>query len=217
MRKLLAAVCLLATTILYGQTEKPMNNPYVDSRLFHYGFFLGLHTQDMGRLQEAYKPGFSVGVVGELKLSNYWALRITPGFHFGSKDLPLLAPEEPTKRWVEVASNYLTIPIGIKYSARRFNNARPYIMAGVSGSFDVSSNKSKNNEDYVSLKNFNAFAEVAIGCDLYLEYFKLIPELKFSLGLLNSYDKSSLPLYPLDGKPISRLKPNLISLCFYFE
>ena len=72
---------------LSAQVRKVQNRPYIDMRRWHYGFLFGLHMQDMeltnngyrhlldDGTQEAwfadvasYTPGFSVGVLGELRL-----------------------------------------------------------------------------------------------------------------------------------------------------
>ena len=82
-----------------AQKEKVKNLPYVDNKLFHLGFFVGLHTQDLllthsgvvsnGQTWFAeipsYSPGFSVGVIGDMYLNPYFNLRITPSIHFGDK------------------------------------------------------------------------------------------------------------------------------------
>ena len=33
--------------VAYAQKRKVMNRPYVDQRLFHYGFLAGMHLQDI--------------------------------------------------------------------------------------------------------------------------------------------------------------------------
>ena len=33
--------------VAYAQKRKVMNRPYVDQRLFHYGFLVGMHLQDI--------------------------------------------------------------------------------------------------------------------------------------------------------------------------
>ena len=78
------------------------NRPYIDFRQLHYGFFFGLHSQDMELANNgfitangeqwyadvaAYNPGFSVGVLADLRINTYLALRLVPTLHFGEKQV----------------------------------------------------------------------------------------------------------------------------------
>ena len=51
-------------------------------------------------------------------------------------------------------------------------------------------NMSSKGQDYVQLKRYDAMINVGMGCDLYLPFFKLIPEIKFCYGLANVLDKN---------------------------
>jgi hypothetical protein len=66
------------------------------------------------------------------------------------------------------------------------------------------------------------YAEIGLGCDFYLPYFKLRPELKFMYGLGNSLDtdhadnlkdKNMLPY----TKSVKEAHTKIIALTFYFE
>ena len=86
---------------LCAQEQKIMHRPYLDTRQLHYGFFVGLNMMDMemknnGYIDPAsgdqwyadvdnYQPGFTVGVLGELRLNKTFALRLAPAMHFGQK------------------------------------------------------------------------------------------------------------------------------------
>ena len=41
--------------ILFAQSRKLQNRPYADQRLFHIGFTMGLHTQDLILTQSGYQ------------------------------------------------------------------------------------------------------------------------------------------------------------------
>ena len=62
---------------------------------------------------------------------------------------------------------------------------------------------------------------IGIGCDLYLPYFKLIPELKFCFGLTDVINRKRNDLRdPADIKYTQSLKKatsNMVVLSFYFE
>ena len=65
-------------------------------------------------------------------------------------------------------------------------------------------------------------AEVGLGCDFYLPFFKLIPELKFSFGLGNLLNKKRTDLADdntdiIYTRSVNRITPNMVSLVLYFE
>ena len=92
---------------------------------------------------------------------------------------------QPRETTQDLKNSYLTLPIDLKFSAPRFNNYRPYVVAG----FSPMINLAGKDQDYVRLKRYDAMVNVGMGCDFYLPYFKLIPELKFCYGLTNALDK----------------------------
>jgi len=114
---------------------------------------------------------------------------------------------------------YMATPISIIFSAKRFNNHRPYLVSGINPMLNLSG---KDN-DYVKLKRFDCYAEFGIGCDFYLPFFKLRPELKFSYSLINSMDKDHINelkdknMRAYTNSVIRESKTKLVSLTFYFE
>lgn len=228
---LLLIALLSFSASAFGQREVVKNQPYVDLKWAHLGFFVGIHSQDMlltnngvssgGETWYAeipsYSPGFSVGVIGDLHLNHYFNLRLSPSIHFGDKTF--LFKEEKTQEEysTNVRSNYLTIPLDIKYSALRLNNYRPYLIGGVYGAMDLGRKKGNT----MLLKGFDYGVEFGIGCDIYLPYFKLCPELKFCFGLadLLEKDRSDLTdkqLQKYQGS-LSKATSRMVVLTFNFE
>ena len=174
-----------------AQKERVKNQPYADLKWFHLGFHVGIHTQDLLLTHSgvttdgetwfaeipSYSPGFSVGVIGDMYLNPYFNLRLTPSIHFGDKKFTFREQETGEEFTTNVRSSYLNFPLDIKYSALRLNNYRPYLIAGVYGSIDIG--RKKGNPILLKSKDFGL--EFGLGCDIYLPYFKLCPELKFCL------------------------------------
>lgn len=84
--------------------------------------------------------------------------------------------------------------------------------------FDVS----KKRNDFLKLKATDFFISVGFGCDFYLPYFKLNPELKFCLGLPDvlQHDRPDLVDDPLRMKftsSLAKATSKMIVLTFYFE
>ena len=218
MRKLTILLLTLTfafTSATYAQRRTVQNKPYIDYRKFHYGFLFGVHSQGISFENNGYiEPttgeqwyaedsrmniGFTVGVLGEWRLNQYFALRATPSLHFGQKSI--VFREQATKRETTqtMKSTYISVPVDIKFAAPRFNNYRPYVMAGVNPMINLSG----GDQDYVRLKRYDTFIEVGLGCDLYLKYFKLIPELKFCYSLIHEKNRIICRVQglPLGGKP----------------
>lgn len=184
-------ICLTAA----GQKRKLQNRPYLDQRKFHYGFLFGFQIQDL-ELQnngyidpatgqqwyadiDSYNPGFSVGVLGEMRLNNHFSLRVSPTMHFGQKHVLFHEQVSGRDTTQNLKSTYISVPVDVKFSAPRYNNFRPYFIAGVSPTVDLTTHKHRA----LMLKPMDCYLELGMGCDIYLPYFKLIPELKFCFGL----------------------------------
>lgn len=235
MRRLLFFLCifLLETFSVVAQKEKVKNQPYADQKWFHLGFHVGIHAQDMILSNSGiatgdetwfaeipnYSPGFSVGVIGDLYLNRYFSLRLTPTINFGDKKIVFhrYDDESVSNYSTSVRSNYLTFPLSVKYAAFRVNNYRPYIIAGLYGAFDLG--RKKGNP--ILLKETDFGLEFGLGCDIYLPYFKLCPELKFSFGLVDLLEKNRSDLTDADlikyTNALSKATSRMVSLIFNFE
>ena len=71
------------------------------------------------------------------------------------------------------------------------------------------------------VKPFDCYVEVGLGCDFYLPYFKLIPELKFCFGLANLIKKDRKDLTDQSllkfTQSVDKITSRMIVLTFYFE
>lgn len=231
-RFLFISLLLILSTAAFSQMRKIQSRPYVDQRRIHYGFMVGIHTQDFkfvnnGYITEDgqswfadvadYSPGFSVGVLSEFYLNQHLSLRIIPTLHFGDKKVVFREQESGEKYKETTKSYYVGVPINLKFSAERFNNYRPYIVAGLNPMLDLGKKKQKA----LLTKTFDCYAEVGIGCDFYLPFFKLIPELKFCFGLANLLNKNRNDLTDQSlmkfTQSVDRVSSRMIVLSFYFE
>lgn len=219
---------------LFSTTSAQSNLPYVDQELIHFGFSLGLNTMDFGvtpsrdsingKVYDArvstLKPGFSVGIISDLRLNRYLNLRFTPTLHFGERLLNYIATDGNAKDSTTIQSIPISLPIYLKYSAERKGNYRPYLIAGGG----IYYNLSRDETQPIVLQPVDFFAEFGVGCDIYFSFFKLAPELKYSIGFNNML----VPLNQRTGgniditkqkfsNAISRLTSNMLTLTFNFE
>ncbi len=117
-----------------------------------------------------------------------------------------------------IKSTFVVLPIDVKFAAQRYRNARPYVVGGIMPAFDVT----KKRSDILQLKSTDCYVSIGFGCDFYLPYFKLIPELKFCFGLSDVlvHDRPDLVDDPIKFKytqSIAKATSKMIVLTFYFE
>ncbi|HET9571407.1 MAG TPA: porin family protein [Bacteroidales bacterium] len=192
---ILTFVSLTLSFSLATAQKKVQYLQYEDLKPYHFGFLIGLHSQDLildhsgaidtngdkwyGNVNK-YTPGFSVGVIADLRLADFLSLRTTPTIHFGSKDVTLVSDAAgSTPVTANVRSNYILIPMNLRYRGSRTDNYRPYVMSGFSAGLDMGRDKLQP----LLLQPINLYWEIGAGCDIYMPYFRLVPELKVCLGM----------------------------------
>lgn len=213
--------------------DKLLNRPYADNRKWHLGFSVGAFASDLRlthngfitetgeewRLEQPdYQPGFCVNGLFDLRLNNYFSFRVSPGMYFGSRDIRMLELNSGKMERQNIKSTLVVLPIELKYAAARYRNARPYLIGGVMPAFDVG----KKRNDFLKLKSSDFFLSVGFGCDFYLPYFKLNPEIKFCFGLTDvlEHDRPDLIEDPERLKftqSLAKATSKMIVLTFYFE
>lgn len=187
------------STAIYAQVEKPRNRVYSDYKRFHFGFTLGAHSQDLaiarnentGIFADVSDPGigFQVMAITDLMLAENWDLRFLPGIVLGEKPLSYydLNTRELIKTQI-IESNYIDFPVLIKFSSKRLNNIRPYLIGGANYRFDLAANKDQREENMspvIKLKPSDFYLESGFGIDLYFPYARISPEIKVGIGLRN--------------------------------
>lgn len=233
----LAVVVLLLLTAAGAAFARPKdkveNRPYADMKRWHLGFSVGMSFQDFKFTHNGFvtsdgqqwycdvpdiSPGINVTVLGDLRLHQYFNLRFSPGMSFGFKTVEMRDHVSGATRRQEVKNAYVILPLDLKISGNRWHNARPYVTAGVMGAFDVG----KKKHDYLKFNTADCYLTVGLGCDFYLPFFKLNPEIKFCFGLTDvlRHYRSDLEDDPEAMKitqSLSKVKSNMVMITFYFE
>ncbi len=135
--------------------------------------------------------GFSVGIVGDMRMGKYFNLRFVPTLAFGSRTLIYdlrLFKEGDTVPFVskqKINSTFLDFPFYIKYKSKRVHNMRAYIFAGIKFSFDLASQAKKKEENNYEPKLLgqDTYAMIGTGVDIYMNWFKFGIEVNMSYGL----------------------------------
>ena len=214
----------LITASIFFTASAQGNLPYVDLKPIHFGFSLGTNLMDLkvtptdSARVSSLTPGFSVGIVTDLRLARYLNLRFNPTLHFGTEQLSYPF-KVGTESKVQIQSIPINIPIYLKYSAERTGNYRPYLIGGGGTYINLSRDQTKG----VVLQPIDFFAEFGAGCDIYFPFFKLAPELKFAVGfnnMLTPMDQRNKPEITAQEKfttVLTKLTSNMLTLTFNFE
>jgi hypothetical protein len=167
-------------------------------------------------------PGFTVGIISNLRLTRDLDLRFLPGMSFGERKLkyniPVLDENFPLKDYqsnYSIKSTFIDLPVHVKYKANRINNGRPYVVFGGAMRIDISKSAS---DDLVGLSTVGYYAEMGAGWDHYLQFFRFSVEAKVSLGLNNQLGDGPDPTqrhYYTDA--LKSLRSNIFTVCFHFE
>jgi hypothetical protein len=231
MKKTILIISILS---LFNFVGKSQNLAMADYRPIHFGFMLGINAMNVGikpTLQPidgvTYKadiatitPGFTVGVIGDVRLGEYFNFRLIPALHLGERTISYVNDKNSEILRQNIKSNLLTVPVYFKYSSVRIKNYRPYLIAGGGVSFDLGRDRQRP----VLLNTMDYFIDFGVGCTIYFQYFRFSPEIKFALGFNNI-------LTPLDARPkdyvtdadkiftnsLTKLTSRLFTLVFNFE
>ena len=171
------------------------NLPTFDDPKIHYGFYLGINQNDF---KVNYRPsnfpstiveikptlGFNVGLIADFRVHKNVNLRFEPGLISNSKTVyfnnsPTLNTERDSIR--EIGSTYLHLPLVLKLSSDRWNNVRPYVLAGISYDHNFSSNQENSDDNFSGefrMKTSNFMYELGVGVDIYLSFFKFSPSIR---------------------------------------
>lgn len=171
------------------------NLPTFDDPKIHYGFYLGINQNDF---KVNYRPsnfpstiveikptlGFNVGLIADFRVHKNVNLRFEPGLISNSKTIyfnnsPTLNTERDSIR--EIGSTYLHLPLVLKLSSDRWNNVRPYVLAGISYDHNFSSNQENSDDNFSGefrMKTSNFMYELGVGVDIYLSFFKFSPSIR---------------------------------------
>lgn len=234
-------MCVLAALAVgeaYAQkyrNDYVLNRPYSDMRRWHLGFSVGVHTLDLKFAnsgvatgedggehwyidQPAFSPGFCVNGLFDLRLNNYFNLRVSPGLYFGNRDVRMRESATGHEERQNIKSTMIVLPLDLKFSAQRYRNLRPYMVGGIMPAFDVA----KKRRDFLKLNASDMYLTVGFGCDFYLPFFKLIPEIKFCFGLTDvlRHDRPDLEDDMSQLKytqSIRKATSQMVVLTFYFE
>ena len=224
---LIGILWTIASETLFAQRMRELNLPFYDDRKMHYGLFFGVHHHaynlrksqyfvDNQNIITAVQPlnavGLSFGFILNRKLTEHVDVRVLPGIAFYERKIRFVhidASEE-----IQTSeSTFFEIPLLVKYKSLRRLNSRLYFVGGLKPGIEARSKKKEKSDKELRTRGFDLSLELGVGLDQYFRLAKFSPELRISLGLLNTLVKDENEF----AKRIDRLTSKTVSLLLYFE
>lgn len=200
----------------YKILKKPdWRNPYFDQGINRYV------TDSLNSISSPGSAGFALGFLARFGVTENLEIRTVPTLVFADRVINYqyrtqdLAPDKQ----VTVSTTQAEFPLELKLKTNRIGNFRGYVLGGAKYAFGIG-NQSKGNEADLAplerkLKNVRNFSSyvAGFGCDIYLEYFKLSPEIKIS----NSFGNVLYPETHPYASPLQKLYLHSIMFSLIFE
>jgi hypothetical protein len=227
----------LCSHIASGQRDKVENLPKYYRERLQLGFTIGynqsnfiispvrdFHLLDSLKAVESIPGhGFNLGLIIELRLHDYFTMRVVPDLSFAARSLNYYFETSKDTFWLrkDIESTFLDFPVDFKLRSARLNNFSAYIVAGGKYTYDIASNKnvqSNNNnaplsQMIVKLDRSDFAYQGGAGIEFYLPYFKLAIEGKLAAGLKNTIVRDGSIL----SNPIEKLRSKVFLLSITFE
>lgn len=238
MKSILSLILLTSLSFAaFAQKPKVENLPLFKQKRVHFGFTLGLNSagytldrKDIDFVNDSLltisvdgQSGFNLGIVSALHFNEFVSLRFLPSLSFTQRNINYtfktqkegVASTETLLKTVE--STYIELPLLLKYRSKRLNNFAAYLVGGGKYVIDLASNENVDNStlDEPIVKTASSFmaAEIGIGTDFFLPYFKFSIEGKMSYGISNILIRDNT----IFSNPIDRMLPKMFILSLHFE
>jgi hypothetical protein len=204
-----------------------------DNNVLRWGYFLGFNNYDFNfdynkDLRDIFVKrgvGFSVGLIGNLRINDYIDLRLEPGLLISTRELYYSPqyfegyPYNSNDLVRQVKSTYIHVPLLVKFSTKRINNFKPFIVGGISTALNLSSNEDNpddnKNGQFRTTKN-SLFYELGFGIDFYLYNFKFTPSIRGLFGVKDELVRDKDPASPWTSN-ISSMKTRGVFINFTFQ
>lgn len=203
MKKKIVIVCFLF--FVFKTFSQQNNNQFenlqnFDKQKVHFGYFIGVNLYNskidykknpIFNTQYQEEFGLNIGLIGDLRLSENLNLRFEPGLQTSKASVKFNERSNFTQKsdtLRSIKSTYIHLPLLLKFSSKRINNFRPYVIGGISTSLNLSSNENSpedNKNKVFRLKSTTFYYELGFGIDFYLQYFKFSPSIRGLFSLNN--------------------------------
>jgi hypothetical protein len=162
-----------------------------------------------------WKPGFQIGIVGNLKLTNFVDIRTLPQFVIREKGLEFHFPNNDSTFTSSFESVLFSMPVEFKFKSDRQTNFRFYVCGGGKLDYDFNANaNSKRTNDIIKVKPVDFGYNLGLGFEFFYPNFIFSPEIKVSNGLGNVLKRN---VGEPTNKAIDRLTTRMIFISFFIQ
>ncbi len=227
-------ILLLTLSAIPASAQKSIvvNMAEHDQKAYYFGITFGFNysmfrfnynksfaeTDTFKNITSRFGPGFNLGLMGNLRLSNFVDLRFVPSLVFAEKPVSLIARssvgnDSGVSRSVE--SIYMQLPLQLKFKSDRIKNFRFYAIGGGKFDIDLAANaRSRRPDEFIKVKPFDLGFELGVGFEFYYPNFIFSPEIKISQGLINAqYKDGRIPL----SNAIDNMTTRMIVISIHLE
>ncbi len=226
--KIIVTLFLLVSSFVSFAQDEKMNNADHDEKQYYFGITIGFNAAQYKVSQSKYfvdydtikditplwRPGFQLGIMGNLKLSKFVDVRTIPSFVLREKALRFTMQNDTTIT-NSFESILFSLPLEFKFKSDRQTNFRFYVCAGVKLDYDFNANSdSRRIDQIIKVKPFDYGYNLGLGFEFYFPNFIFSPEIKISNGLGNNLDRNS---EEPTNKAIDKLSSRMLIISFHIE
>lgn len=227
---ILISCCFSALSVCAQNTKRQslysLHLPDYDEKQIHYGFFIAGHVSTLSRrystnfvsgndtiaaINPNWSPSYGLGFIVAYGLDPQFDLCLVPAFAYYERRVDYISTAGHSKSQT-VESGFIELSILARYKSIRRGNIRMYMLGGIKPGFEVGSNVKSRGLNALRTQNWDVSVEYGFGADLFYEYFKFTPELRFSHGLTNLLVKDN----NIYSRGLSRLGAHTVTLYLYF-
>lgn len=216
---------------LRGQISAQKNMPNYNNKPYHFGFYLGInytdfqirHEPNLNDVENYFSgvtqtlPGYHVGIISELKLTKYLAIRLNPTFSTTVRRVTFDVYSRTLNRRDylirDVESSFIELPLELKLKSKRIDNYQMYLLTGLRYNIDLASNEKVFDPELLKIKINDFSYEFGVGFDIFFEYFKMSPQIKGFFGFADVIVRDD-GVYPAG---INQLLTRGMLFCITFE
>lgn len=227
----LLVLLLFTASSVCGQIRAQKNLPNYNTKPYHFGFYLGInytdfqirHERNLNDVENYVSgvtqttPGYHVGIISELKLSRYFALRLNPTFSTTVRRVTFDVYSRTFNRRDyfirDVESSFIELPLELKLKSKRVDNYQMYLLAGLRYNIDLASNENVFDPELLKITINDFSYEFGVGFDMFFEYFKMSPQIKGFFGFADIMVRDD-GVYPAG---INQLLTRGMLFCITFE
>ena len=178
-------------------------------------------TDSLNSIGSPGSAGFALGFLARYSITDNLEIRSTPSLVFADRvvNYQYRSQDLAQDNAIVVSTTQAEFPLELKLKSNRIGNFRAYVLGGAKFAYGIGA-KSKGNEADLAplerkLKNVRNFSSyvAGFGCDIYLEYFKLSPEIKLSNSFTNILSPENHPY----ASPLDKLYLHSIMFSLFFE